>query len=116
MKIKGWLKIGFLSDTDGLYYRKYISNFKDCQIIVPHLGSIHGIPKGYKHLYKDGLEKFLKYLPKKKDQLIILSEFGFELSSSIEFNKGIKSMIPFDYKYCEIIDHIEKFVVPILKN
>lgn len=43
--------IGFMSNTDGHsnYIQYYKKTYEKCDILIPHLGSIHSKPKGYKH-------------------------------------------------------------------
>jgi hypothetical protein len=90
-------KIGFMSDSDGSenYIGNYVKNFKDCDILIPHLGAIHQekVPTGYKHLYESGLDLLLKNLPK-KGPLIILGEFGFELASEKDFKPVVHDLFP----------------------
>ena len=40
-----------MSGTDGLinYIEEYYDEYKDCNIIIPHLGAIHEEPIGNKH-------------------------------------------------------------------
>ncbi len=90
-------KIGFMSDSDGSenYIDNYVKNFKDCDILIPHLGAIHQEkePTGYKHLYESGLDLLLKKLPK-DGPLIILGEFGFELASERDFKPVVHDLFP----------------------
>ena len=95
--------ISFLSDTDGKYFKKYVEFFEDSDIIVPHLGSLHGHPTGFKHLYLDGLNDFLEYLPYKASRIIVLSEFGFELTSDQNFAKIIGEIIPIKMKFKDVV-------------
>lgn len=92
--------IGFMSDTDGLeeYIDYYQSFYNDCQILVPHLGSIHKFPNGYKHLYLSGLMALLKKL-RKDNKMIFLGEFGFELGSDRAFYMGLSEIFPEHISY-----------------
>lgn len=51
--------IGFMSDTDNLdcYMGYYKDKYNDCDILIPHLGSIKSkkTERGYKHLYLKGV-------------------------------------------------------------
>ncbi len=104
--------IGFMSDTDG--YHDYIEYYKkiydDSDILIPHLGSIHSKPTGYKHLYLDGIEEFLESLNNERDRVIFLGEFGLELASDQTFYKGLTHLISPKTSYMELIRNIFKIL------
>ena len=106
-------KIGFLSDTDGLreYIDVYHNAYKDCDILIPHLGAIHKEPVGNKHLYLTGLMDFLNKLS--TDKIVFLGEFGLELGSNRDFFQGLSNFISDDLKYCLLMKNIFNLLFPL---
>ena len=103
--------IGFMSDTDGCkdYIDYYIDNYNDCLILIPHLGAIHKEPKGYKHLYKTGVESLLHGL-NSNEKYIFLGEFGFELATEQDFKDIVLDLFPSNrLKYNNLISIILTF-------
>ena len=104
--------IGFMSDTDGYekYIESYIKDYNDCDILIPHLGSIHPekAPMGYKHLYLKGTEELLKSLASEKDPVHFLGEFGLELASDKTFFEGLTHFIPSKISYLELMKDLYK--------
>jgi len=109
--------IGFMSDTDGLinYIEEYYNEYKDCNIIIPHLGAIHKEPIGNKHLYLTGVKNFLEKL-KEKNYIIFLGEFGLELGSDNDFFKGLSHFISDNLSYDILMKNIYKLLFPIEKD
>jgi len=104
-------KIGFMSDTDGsMEYMEYYKKFYDeCQILIPHLGSVRKFPTGYKHLYLSGVEELLKNISN-KNKVIFLGEFGFELANDTLFYKGLSRVFPEHISYNILIKSIYNFL------
>ncbi|KKN05374.1 hypothetical protein LCGC14_1088050 [marine sediment metagenome] len=109
--------IGFMSDTDGLidYIEEYYNEYKDCKIIIPHLGAIHKEPIGNKHLYYAGVKSFLEKL-KEKNYIIFLGEFGLELGSNEDFLKGISHFISDNLSYDILMKNIYTLLFPTKKD
>jgi len=105
--------IGFMSDTDGSseYIKIYTSFYKECDILIPHLGAIHGKADGSKHLYKDGLKNLI-YQLNPINKYIFIGEFGFELASESEFKRVFSDLIPDNIGYKDLIESIYKFLNP----
>ncbi len=110
-------KIGFMSDTDGLidYIEEYYNEYKDCNVIIPHLGAIHKEPIGNKHLYLTGVKNFLEKL-KEKNYIIFLGEFGLELGSNEDFFKGISHFISDNLSYDILMKNIYTLLFPTEKD
>lgn len=76
---------GFTGDTDGsdVYIPEYVENFKNCDILISHLGSWKIRDSiGDKHLYEGGLRRLLGKLSQgdSENRIILLSEFGLEMA------------------------------------
>ena len=101
------INIGFTGDTDGLskYINYYKEFYKDCRILILHLGALHKSPNGYKHLYKEGIEELLKKFNEhdRKEKFIFIGEFGFELATEDEYKRVFKEIIPSNIKYNTLI-------------
>ena len=99
--------IGFMGDTDGHcnYMDYYKDMYDDCHVVIPHLGSIHSKPKGYKHLYLNGVKSLLKIL-KKEDKVFFLGEFGLELGDDDTFYRGLEYLVSSKISYMNLTNNI----------